>query len=160
MQRNEDFDCHFRPAVTADFARLHDLASRCWIEIYERHVRAESVRRFWDEDGAGEYVREFLPSIQVAAVGGEVIGMISVASGCIAGLYVNRRYRGNLIGTSLLHNAALDGGKWIEVSANNLRAIVLYERRGWRRVSLFREDVFGTSLPAIVMTRGFPGTSA
>ncbi|MCQ1810654.1 GNAT family N-acetyltransferase [Neorhizobium galegae] len=123
------------------------------MEIYERQVSAESVRRFQSEDGAGDYVGEFLPSIQVATVSEEVIGMISLTHGYITGLYVDRRYRGNLIGTSLLHNARLDGGYLLDVSANNRRAIAFYERRGWQRVSTFDEDVFGTRMKAFTLAR-------
>ena len=151
MQFDQDFDCHFRPALTADFTRLRDLAYRCWIEIFERQVRLESIRRFQKEDGAGEYVREFLQSIRVGTISGEVIGMISLTRGYITGLYVDRRYRGNLIATSLLHNAVLDGGYLLDVSAANRRAITFYERRGWTKVSAFEEDVFGTRVKAFTL---------
>ena len=151
MHCYKDFDCHFRPALPADFDRLRDLAHRCWTEIYEHQVRPESICRFRDEDGAGEYVREFLPSIRVATVSDEVIGMISVTLGYITGLYVDRRFRGNLIGTSLLHNARLDGGHLLDVSAVNRRAIAFYERRGWQQVSTFDEDVFGTRVKAFTL---------
>ncbi|KAA9385718.1 GNAT family N-acetyltransferase [Neorhizobium galegae] len=153
MHCHENFDCHFRPALPADFDSLRDLASRCWMEIYEPQVPPESIRRFRNEDGAGDYVREFLPSIQVVTVSGQVIGMISVAHGYITGLYVDGRYRGHLIGTSLLHNARLDGGHLLDVSANNRRAIAFYERRDWQRVSTFDEDVFGTRVKAFTLAR-------
>lgn len=151
MSSCEDFDCHFRAAVAEDFSRLRDLAFRCWVEIYEHQVRPESVRRFQNEGGATEYVREFLPSIRVATVLGEVIGMISLTRGYITGLYVDGRYRGNLIGTSLLHNARLDGGRFLDVSAGNPRAIEFYKRRGWKKLRAFEEDVFGTRLRAFTV---------
>lgn len=153
MHSYEDFDCHFRTASLGDLTRLRDLASRCWAEIYERQVRPESIRRFQNEDGAGDYVREFLPSIQVATVSGEVVGMISQIHGYITGLYVDCRYRGNLIGTSLLHNARLDGGHLLDVSAGNRRAIAFYQRRGWKKLRAFEEDVFGTRVKGFTLVR-------
>ncbi|MCQ1776953.1 GNAT family N-acetyltransferase [Neorhizobium galegae] len=123
------------------------------MEIYEGQVRQESIHRFRKEDGAGAYVREFLPSIQVATVNREVIGMISLTHGYITGLYVDGRYRGNLIGTSLLHNARLDGGHLLDVSAANRRAIAFYERRGWKKLRAFEEDVFGTRVKAFTLVR-------
>jgi ribosomal protein S18 acetylase RimI-like enzyme len=121
------------------------------MEIYERQVAAESVRLFQSEDGAGDYVREFLPSTRVATVSGRVIGMIGLAHGYITGLYVDGRYRGNLIGTSLLHNARLDGGRLLDVSAGNRRAIAFYQRRGWKKLRAFEEDVFGTRVKAFTL---------
>ncbi|WP_080955544.1 GNAT family N-acetyltransferase [Neorhizobium galegae] len=95
------------------------------------------------------------PFSEAELVKGETVASASARAlfGYITGLYVDRRYRGNLIGTSLLHNARLDGGHLLDVSANNRRAIAFYERRGWQRVSTFDEDVFGTRMKAFTLAR-------
>lgn len=151
MINPENFDCTFRPATHDDRKRLCELASACWLGVYRNHVSAESVRRFRDEEGAGRYVGEFLPFTCVAVIDCEVIGMISQCDGCIAGLYVDARFRGNRVGTSLLHNAWIDGGTILEVSATNTSAINFYERRGWRKMGEFEEDIYGTALNAFTM---------
>ena len=153
MINPHDFDCKFRQGTSDDRERLWELASPCWLEVYECHVALEILSRFQHEDGAYRYVSDFLPFVRVAVIDGEVVGMISLCHGYITGLYVDLRFRGNLIGTSLLHNAWLDGGTLLEVSARNVQAIRFYKRRGWRKILVFRENVLGARLMSILMAR-------
>lgn len=151
MKLDTDLDCTFRPANPDDVARLSEMAQQCWMEVYGDKVAAFSVNRFWNEEGARRYVDDYLATTVVAVVNNLPVGMVAVTDGFITGLHVVPDYRGCLIGTALLHNAHLDGGRMLEVSAFNERAILFYEKRGWRKVWSFWEDVFGTVCDAMLM---------
>ncbi|WP_374708674.1 N-acetyltransferase family protein [Shinella sp. CPCC 101442] len=58
-------------------------------------------------------------------------------------LFVAKRFRGNRIGTCLLHNAVLAGGRRFEVAVLNVRAIAFYKACGWRRAGESFEDIGG-----------------
>lgn len=148
-----NFDCIFRPAKDSDYDELHRLLSSCWMETYGRQVSPKIVRRFIAEDCVGEHLRQFLNSMQVADIDGQVVGAINQTDGCITALNVAKGFRRNRIGFSLLHNAYMAGGRRLSVGAFNASAISFYERCGWKKSGRFFEDICGVKLAAILMMR-------
>ncbi|MBY2914151.1 GNAT family N-acetyltransferase [Rhizobium leguminosarum] len=148
-----NFDCNFRPAKSSDVSALHQLLHACWMETYGTQVSADSVKRFTDEDVVGEHLRLFIDTMQVAEVDGEIVGVINQFEEFITALSVAKAFRGNRIGFSLLHNAYIAGGRWLEVGAFNTSAMAFYEGCGWRKTDELVADVFGTRLAAFLMFR-------
>ncbi|MGO7605169.1 N-acetyltransferase family protein [Rhizobium ruizarguesonis] len=148
-----NFDCIFRPAMDSDYDDLHRLLSSCWMETYGRQVSRKIVRRFTDEDRVGEHLRQFLNSMQVADIDGQVVGVINQTDDCVTALNVAKEFRRNRIGFSLLHNAYMAGGTRLSVGAFNAPAIHFYERCGWRKAGRFFEDVCGLRIAAFFMMR-------
>ncbi|MCD2185204.1 GNAT family N-acetyltransferase [Rhizobium sp. GN54] len=148
-----DFDCKFRPADPSDYSQLHRLIRKCWVELYAPHIPKASVRRFLDSDSIGKHLEAFLPFSDVAVVDGVVVGVIGLFEQSITSLFVAKRCRGFQIGTCLLHNAELAGGRTLEVAAFNWRAIGFYAARGWRKVGECSEDVGGARVEAFRMER-------
>lgn len=148
-----NFDCIFRPAMDSDYDDLHRLLSSCWMETYGPQVSSKIARRFIDDDCVGEHLRQFLSSMQVADVGGRVVGAINQADGCITALNVAKEFRRNRIGFSLLHNAYMAGGRLLSVAAFDVSAIRFYERCGWSKSGTFFEDVCGAKIAVFLMVR-------
>lgn len=96
----------------------------------------------------------FLPFSEVAVVGDEIVGVIAVADGGVFSLFVAERFRGNRIGSCLLHNAVLSGGRWLEVPVFNVRAMAFYEASGWRRAGESFEEVGGVRVATFLMQVG------
>ncbi|MDX0658345.1 GNAT family N-acetyltransferase [Sinorhizobium medicae] len=148
-----DFDCVFRSAAPSDYEELRRFIETGWIELYSPHVSARSVERFVREDGAGQHLDLYLETFELALVDGSIVGSISLCDDCITALFVEKRYRGNGIGSCLLHNAEISSGHYLEVAAFNTHAISFYERRGWLRRCTFNEDAFGTNILSVFMTK-------
>ncbi|ANL70420.1 N-acetyltransferase family protein [Rhizobium phaseoli] len=148
-----NFDCIFRPAAASDYEDLHRLLSSCWMETYGRQVSRKIARRFIDEDCVGDHLRQFLNSMQVADIDGQVVGVINQTDDCITALNVAKEFRRNRIGFSLLHNAYMAGGSLLSVGAFNASAISFYEHCGWRKFGMSFEDFFGIKLAAFLMMR-------
>lgn len=148
-QTDRDFDCTFRSAERMDYDALHTLLQTGWLEIYRPYISEESARRFVSEDAVGDHLREFLATMEVAVIGGKIVGVVNCFNGFVTALFVAPRFRRNGIGSALMHNAELRGGYHLEASAFNTDCISFYEHRGWRRKVTMSEDWFGTRLPAI-----------
>lgn len=148
-----DFDCTFRSADPSDYSQLHRLIRKCWVELYSPHVPKASVRRFLDGDAIGKHLEAFLPFSEVAVVDSTVVGVIGLFEGSITSLFVAKRFRGFRIGSCLLHNAELAGGRALEVAAFNRRAIAFYEGRRWTKVGECFEDVGGARVEAFRMEK-------
>jgi GNAT superfamily N-acetyltransferase len=146
-----DFDCNFRPALPSDRDQLHRLIERCWLEVYSPHLPRAAIKRFLADDPIGTHLDVFLPLSEVAVVGNEIVGVVAVADGGVFSLFVEERLRGNRIGSCLLHNAVLAGGRWLEVPGFNVRAMAFYEASGWRRVGESFEDVGGVQVATVLM---------
>jgi ribosomal protein S18 acetylase RimI-like enzyme len=143
-----DFDCDFRRAVPTDHDELHRLISKCWRELYSPHVSKDAIDRFLADDPVGLHLDMLLPWTEVAVIGNKIVGVVTVADDWVLSLFVAKRFRGNGIGTCLLHNAVIAGGRRLEVAAFNAQAIAFYERRGFQTVGEAFEEIGGTSAPA------------
>lgn len=129
-----DFDCTFRSAAPSGYDELRRFIEFEWIALYAPHVSKRSLERFQREDGAGQHVRLYLETFEVAVVDGAIVGSINRSGDCITALFVDERYRCNGIGSCLLHNAVVSGGRYLEVPEFNTSAVSFYERRGWLRL--------------------------
>ncbi|MDX0953906.1 GNAT family N-acetyltransferase [Sinorhizobium medicae] len=148
-----DFDCVFRSAAPSDYEDLRRFIETGWIELYSPHVSKRSVERFVREDGAGQHLRLYLSTFELAVIQGSIVGSISQCNDCITGLFVEKRYRRCGIGSCLLNNAELAGGLFLEVPSFNEPAISFYERRRWSRLCVSEEDAFGTKIASFTMTK-------
>lgn len=148
-----DFDCVFRSAKASDYDELRQFIETAWMELYSPHVSKRSVERFQSEDGAGQHLRLYLATFEVAVVGGSIVGSVNTSGHCITALFVRERYRYNGIGSSLLHNAEICGGRYLEVPTFNAPAVSFYERRGWVRGYTTEEESFGTTIGSLVMMK-------
>lgn len=149
-----DFDCSFRQALPTDRDQLHRLIEQCWLEVYSPHLPCASIARFLADDPIGTHLDMFLPFSDVAVVGNEIVGVVAVAEEWVWSLFVDKRFRGNRIGSCLLHNAVLSGGRRLEVAAFNSLAIAFYEASGWGRSGGSFEDVGETQVATVVMQTG------
>ncbi|WP_421590747.1 GNAT family N-acetyltransferase [Shinella sp. M27] len=149
-----DFDCNFRQALPTDRDQLHWLIERCWLEVYSPYLPPAAIERFLAEDPIGTHLDVFLPFSEVAVVGNVIVGVVAAADGWVFSLFVAERLRGNRIGSCLLHNAVLSGGRWLEFPVFNLRAMSFYEASGWRRLGESFEDVGGTRVATFLMQVG------
>lgn len=72
--------------------------------------------------------------VRVAVVGSEVVGFVASTSSSVAHLYVAVPHLGRGIGSRLLSLAKQEscGSLWLHTFAQNVRARVFYERRGFR----------------------------
>ncbi|MDW9354133.1 GNAT family N-acetyltransferase [Sinorhizobium meliloti] len=147
------FDCVFRPAEPSDYDELRRFLEARWIELYSPHVLKRSVERFVREDGAGQHLHLYMGSFELALVDDCIVGSTNRCDDCITAFFVAKRYRVNGIGSCLLHNAESSGGSYLEVAAFNTRAISFYQARGWSRAGTFNEDVFGTGISSLSMTK-------
>ncbi|WP_052316165.1 GNAT family N-acetyltransferase [Sinorhizobium fredii] len=98
-------------------------------------------------------LNRFISIMEVAVVNGCIVGVINRSNEFITALFVARSFRRFGIGSCLLHNAEMAGGRYLEVAAFNHRAISFYEARGWQRYQEFEEDVFGTRLKSFAMAK-------
>lgn len=146
-----DFDCVFRSAVSSDYDDLRQFLEAGWVELYSPHVSKSSVQRFVCEGGAGQHLDLYTRTFELAFVDGSIVGSINRFEDCITALFVAKRYRGYGIGSCLLHNAEVAGGRYLEVPVFNAHAISFYERRGWSRLHLSEEDAFGTRISSFTM---------
>ncbi|MDE4555501.1 N-acetyltransferase [Sinorhizobium meliloti] len=149
-----NFDCVFRSAAPTDYDQLRRFLEAEWIELHSSHVSRRSVQRFSQEDGAGRHLDFFMANFEVAVVDGAIVACINLAGEFISALFVDKRYRRNGIGSCLLHNAEISGGRYLVVAAFNRRAISFYEKRGWTTTCKFDEDEFGTRVPSLAMIKG------
>ncbi|WP_421590761.1 GNAT family N-acetyltransferase [Shinella sp. M27] len=149
-----DFDCNFRRALPTDRDQLHRLIERCWLEVYSPHLPLAAVESFLADDPIGTHLDVFLPLSEVAVVGDEIVGVVAVADGGVFSLFVEERFRGNRIGSCLLHNTVLSGGRWLEVPVFNVRAMAFYEASGWTRAGESFEDVAGLQVATVLMQVG------
>lgn len=154
MTDPDDFDCNFRRAIPADRDQLHRLIERCWLEVYSPHLPRAAIERFLADDPIGVHLDVFLPFSEVAVVDDEIVGVVAVADGGVFSLFVAKRFRGSRIGSCLLHNAVLAGGRWLEVPVFNVRAMAFYEASGWTRAGKSFEDVGGTRVATVLMQVG------
>ncbi|MDX0488361.1 GNAT family N-acetyltransferase [Sinorhizobium medicae] len=148
-----NFDCVFRSAAPSDYEALRRFIEVGWIELYSPHIPKSSVERFIRQDGAGQHLHHCMATFELALVNGSIVGSINRCDGSITALFVEKRYRRNGIGSCLLHNAEIAGGRYLEVPAFNACAISFYERRGWSRLCSSEEDAFGTRLRSITMCK-------
>lgn len=146
-----DFDCNFRQALPSDRDQLHRLIEKCWLEVYSPHLPRASIESFFADDPIGTHLDVFLPFSDVAVVGNEIVGVVAVTEEWVLSLFVEERFRGNRIGTCLLHNAVLAGGRRLDVAKFNARAIAFYKSWGWRKVGESFEDVGGGRVETIMM---------
>lgn len=157
MTDPDDFDCNFRRALPTDRDQLHRLIERCWLEVYSPHLPRASIECFLADDPIGTHLDVFLPFSEVAVIGDEIVGVVAVADGGVFSLFVAKRFRGNRIGSCLLHNAVLSGGRWLEVPVFNVRAMAFYEASGWRRTGESFEDVGGVRVATVLMWLNYEG---
>lgn len=150
-----DFDCSFRAARNTDLSALSLLASLCWHETYDDVLPASSAKRFDNERGGDDYARCLLPVTQVAVVQNEIVGMIANTFGIVTGLYVDQRFRRNRIGSSLLHNACLNGAETFSVVSNNSAAMSFYAHCGWVRCKIITAEMFGAEVTEMLMVRRY-----
>ncbi|MDX0640352.1 GNAT family N-acetyltransferase [Sinorhizobium medicae] len=146
-----NFDCVFRSAAPSDYEALRRFIEVGWIELYSPHIPKSSVERFIRQDGAGQHLHHCMATFELALIGGSIVGSINRCDDCITALFVEKRYRGNGIGSFLFHNAEVAGGTYLEVPVFNARAISFYERRGWSRLRTSDEDAFGTRVRSLTM---------
>ncbi|MDW9738321.1 GNAT family N-acetyltransferase [Sinorhizobium meliloti] len=148
-----DFDCAFRSAAPSDYDELRRFIETGWLELYTPHISKRSVERFVCEDGAGRHLGLYMATFKLALIGGSIVGSINQYDDCITALFVEKKFRGNGIGSCLLQNAEIAGGRYLEVPMFNARAISFYERRAWLRLRTSEEDAFGTTVHSLVMAK-------
>ncbi|WP_457811342.1 GNAT family N-acetyltransferase [Sinorhizobium meliloti] len=146
-----NFDCVFRSATPSDFEELRRFVEASWIELYSPHVPKRSVERFLAADGSGHHVCFHLQTFEVGVINDRIIASINCCDDFITALFVERQFRGNGIGSCLLSNAEIDGGRYLDIPAFNMPALSFYERRGWSRLCESEEDAFGTRVRSITM---------
>nr|MDX0162466.1 GNAT family N-acetyltransferase [Sinorhizobium meliloti] len=146
-----DLDCVFRSATPSDFEELRRFVEAGWIELYSPHVPKRSVERFLAEDGSGRHVCLHLKTFEVGVINGKIIASINCCDDFITAFFVEGQFRGNGIGSCLLSNAEIDGGRYLDIPAFNTSALSFYERRGWSRLCEAEEDAFGTRVRSITM---------
>ncbi|MCZ4090610.1 GNAT family N-acetyltransferase [Sinorhizobium psoraleae] len=146
-----DFDCVFRSAAPSDYEQLRRFLEAGWIELYTARISKRSVERFIREDGAGQHLDLHMATFELAVIDGSIVGSVNRCDDCITALFVEKRYRGNGIGSCLLHNAEIAGGRYLDVPMFNARAISFYERRGWSKLCASEEDAFGTRVGSFTM---------
>lgn len=151
--QHQNIDCTFRTATKSDYDELHVLLTDCWSELYTDRLSPNAIVRYHQEDHIGQHLYGYLDCMEVAVIGEKIVGVVSHCFGSINGLFVEKFYRGNLIGSSLLSNAVLDGARYLDVAAFNKRAKRFYERNSWRVSSTFFEDVCGTNVAMHSMVR-------
>lgn len=103
---------------------------RIW---YDGNLEAHDFidKDYWDRNFG--YVKRALPQAEVYVyeVNGTVVGFIGVDEGYIAGLFVDREYRGMGIGTKLMEYVKEKYDFFtLHVFENNYGAVTFYENRG------------------------------
>lgn len=103
---------------------------RIW---YDGNLEAHDFidKDYWDRNFG--YVKRALPQAEVYVyeINGAVVGFIGVDEGYIAGLFVDREYRGMGIGTKLIEYVKEKYDFFtLHVFENNYGAVTFYEDRG------------------------------
>lgn len=108
---------------------------------YEGNVEAHDFIdvSYWDRNFG--YVSRLIPrsEVYVYEINGEIVGFIGVDEGYINGLFVDKQYRGQGIGTKLIAYLLEDYDFLeLDVFENNVGAVQYYENRNFKKL---REEV-------------------
>lgn len=103
---------------------------RIW---YDGNLEAHDFidKEYWERNFG--YVKRFLPEseVYVYEIDGYVVGFVGIDEGYIAGLFVDKEYRGIGIGTKLMdYVKELYDFFTLHVFENNYGAVTFYENRG------------------------------
>lgn len=103
---------------------------RIW---YDGNLEAHDfiAKDYWDRNFG--YVKRLLPEVEVYVyeINGLVVGFIGIDEGYIAGLFVDKEYRGMGIGTKLIEYIKERYDFFtLHVFENNYGAVTFYENRG------------------------------
>ena len=103
---------------------------RIW---YDGNLEAHDFipKEYWDKNIS--YVKRNLPQLEVYVyeVDGYVVGFVGIDEGYVAGLFVDKEYRGVGIGTKLVsYVKELYDFFTLHVFENNYGAVTFYENRG------------------------------
>lgn len=103
---------------------------RIW---YDGNLEAHDFvdKNYWDRNFS--YVKRVLPEVEVYVyeINGYVVGFVGIDEGYIAGLFVDKEYRGCGVGTKLMDYVKERYDFFtLHVFENNYGAISFYENRG------------------------------
>lgn len=103
---------------------------RIW---YDGNLEAHDFipKEYWDK--SFPYIKRNLPQLEVYVyeVDGYVVGFVGIDEGYVAGLFVDKEYRGVGIGTKLVsYVKELYDFFTLHVFENNYGAVTFYENRG------------------------------
>jgi putative acetyltransferase len=125
-----------RPATPQDARPVADLWHRAWHDAHPGHVpdgltAARTLEAFRERTPAR------VADTTVAEVDGELAGFIMIAGDEVEQVFVDARFRGSGVATTLLEEAerqvaaAGHDVAWLAVVVGNARARRFYERCGW-----------------------------
>ncbi len=103
---------------------------RLW---YEGNLEAHDFidREYWDRNLS--YVKRVIPQVEVYVyeINGQVVGFVGIDEGYIAGLFVDKEFRGCGVGTKLMDYVKERYDFFtLHVFENNYGAVTFYENRG------------------------------
>ncbi|MBQ8189258.1 MAG: GNAT family N-acetyltransferase [Lachnospiraceae bacterium] len=103
---------------------------RLW---YEGNLEAHDFidREYWDRNLS--YVKRVIPEVEVYVyeINGQVVGFVGIDEGYIAGLFVDKEFRGCGVGTKLMDYVKERYDFFtLHVFENNYGAVTFYENRG------------------------------
>ncbi|MFC6448390.1 GNAT family N-acetyltransferase [Shinella zoogloeoides] len=141
MMDTDDFDCHFRRAVSHDVEQLDRILHKAVLEIY----------------GGFETGRPFVAQplfSEIAIVGSEIIGVAAFSDEVLTCLYVVDRFRNSGVGTCLLHNAMLSGVRATTIPLSNVWGQAFFEHRGWSTRGEIEAKIFGAKTRVVALSFG------
>lgn len=103
---------------------------RLW---YEGNLEAHDFidREYWDRNLS--YVKRVIPQVEVYVyeINGQVVGFVGIDEGYIAGLFVDKEFRGCGVGSKLVDYVKERYDFFtLHVFENNYGAVTFYENRG------------------------------
>lgn len=103
---------------------------RLW---YEGNLEAHDFidREYWDRNLS--YVKRVIPEVEVYVyeINGQVVGFVGIDEGYIAGLFVDKEFRGCGVGSKLMDYVKERYDFFtLHVFENNYGAVTFYENRG------------------------------
>ena len=134
-----------RPAAEADLPRLVEIARRSWLSAFAQTLPFEAIRDWVAADRAPGWYATYWPTMTVAELGGEIVGLVQPAADEVNGLWVHPSVQGRGVGARLLAEAerqiaaAGHGKAWLTCSGVNPRAQGFYAARGYRVVRRYTE---------------------
>jgi diamine N-acetyltransferase len=150
-----------RPARSTELPALADLATRTWAETFGSSVSSEDEAAQLAETRSEEYFEQALErhTILVADIDGLLRGYVQFDDTTLHRLYVDADFQGQGLGRELLeaalgHPRLADAEEIrLQVWEQNVRALRLYERHGFRVVGTTRFTIGQEVVEDLVMVR-------
>lgn len=152
-----------RCAEPGDVDAIVRLLGETYASTWKPQLTAEAIARYESRGHTRHYVQQYLASIQLACVDGEVVGMIDWREDFIDALHVSPARQGLGIGGALLRfaEAAISAAGHPEVRLEtdtfNQQARSFYQRHGYLELDFYPDEEWHSGFTTVLMGKMLTG---